>query len=234
MKKILLFLLISLLSFSQPTEPSKIIIIYFSRTGNTETFANYIKEINENISNYKIEPTSPYPIDYNETLDIVRAEIDSSARPEINNILNNVNDYDVILLGYPIWYSHIPNIVITQLEKLDLNGKTIYPFNTHGSSGTGSSINDIKSYAKNAIVKDGFPISMNEINDKTSSMNKIKNWLEQIIGEGEDNQNEEQEDNQKEEQEDNEKEEQEENENNKSIYKKINQYLFYIICILLY
>ena len=62
MKKILfLFFLISLLSFSQPTEPSKILIIYFSRTGNTETFANYIKEINENISEYKIVPTSPYP-----------------------------------------------------------------------------------------------------------------------------------------------------------------------------
>ena len=217
MKKILLFLLISLLSFSQPTEPSKILIIYLSRTGNTETFANYIKEINENISNYKIEPTSPYPIDYNETLDIVRAEIDSSARPKINNILNNVNDYDVILLGYPIWYSHIPNIVITQLEKLDLNGKTIYPFNTHLGSGTGSSINEIKSYATNANVMDGFPINMNDISNRTSSMEKIKNWLEQIIGE-----------------ENNENQGTEEKENNKSIFKKIKQYLFYIICILLY
>ena len=217
MKKILLFLLISLLSFSQPTEPSKIIIIYFSRTGNTEIFANYIKEINENIAKYKIEPTTPYPEDYNETLGIVRAEIDSSTRPEINNILNNVNDYDVILLGYPIWYSHIPNIVITQLEKLDLNGKTIYPFNTHLGSGTGNSINEIKSYATNANVKDGFPISMNDISNRTSSMEKIKNWLEQIIGE-----------------ENNENQGTEEKENNKSIFKKINHYLFYIICILLY
>jgi flavodoxin len=203
MKKILfLFFLISLLSFSQPTEPSKILIIYFSRTGNTEKFANYIKEINENISEYKIEPTTPYPIDYNETLGIAQEEQKSGARPEINNILNNVSDYDVILLGYPIWYSHIPNIVITQLEKLDLNGKTIYPFNTHGGSGTGSSINDIKSYATNANVKDGFPINMNDI-DKTSSKNKIKDWIENII-------------------------------ENKSIFNKINLYLFYIICILLY
>ncbi len=226
-KKILfLFFLISLSSFSQSVEPSKILIIYFSRTGNTEKFVNYINEISENISKFKIEPASPYPDDYNTVLNIAQEEQKSNARPEIKNALNNVNDYDIILLGYPIWYSHLPNIVINQLEKLDLNGKTIYPFNTHGSSGTGSSINDIKSYAKNAIVKDGFPISMNEINDKTSSMNKIKNWLEQIMGEEEDNQIEEQEDN--------EKEEQEENENNKSIYKKINQYLFYIICILLY
>ena len=117
-----------------------------------------------------------------------------------------MSDYDVILLDYPIWYSHIPNIVITQLEKLDLNGKTIYPFNTHLGSGTGNSINEIKSYATNANVKDGFPINMNDISNRNSSKEKIKNWLEQIIGE----------------------------KNNKSIYQKINHYLFYIICILLY
>ena len=226
-KILLLFFLISLISFSQPTEPSKILIIYFSRTGNTEKFVNYINEISENISKFKIEPASPYPEDYNTVLNIAQEEQKSNARPEIKNALNNVNDYDIILLGYPIWYSHLPNIVINQLEKLDLNGKTIYPFNTHGSSGTGSSINDIKSYAKNAIVKDGFPISMNEINDKTSSMDKIKNWLEQIIGE-QNNEIEEQSN------QDSDEEEESENENNKSIFKKINQYLFYIICILLY
>ena len=227
MKKILLFLLISLLSFSQPTEPSKILIIYFSRTGNTEKFANYIKETNENIHEYKIEPASPYPEDYNETLVIVQAEINSNARPEINNILNNVSDYDVILLGYPIQYSHIPNIVITQLEKLDLNGKTIYPFNTHLGSGTGNSINEIKSYATNAAVMDGFPINMNDISNRNSSMEKIKNWLEKIIGE-ENNEIEEQST------QDSDEEEESENENNKSKFKKINHYLFYIICILLY
>ena len=226
-KTLFLFFLISLISFSQPTEPSKILIIYFSRTGNTEKFANYIKEINENISEYKIEPTSPYTEDYNTMLNIAQEEQKSNARPEINNILNNVSDYDVILLGYPIWYSHIPNIIITQLEKLDLNGKTIYPFNTHGGSGTGSSINDIKSYATNANVKDGFPISMNDISNKNSSMEKIKNWLEKIIGE-ENNEIEEQST------QDSDEEEESENENNKSIFKKINHYLFYIICILLY
>ena len=130
-----------------------------------------------------------------------------------------MSDYDVILLGYPIWYSHIPNIVITQLEKLDLNGKTIYPFNTHGGSGTGSSINDIKSYATNANVKDGFPINMNDISNRNSSMEKIKNWLEQILEQS--NQG-------------TDAKEESENENNRSIFKKINHYLFYIICILLY
>ena len=110
----------------------------------------------------------------------------------------------------------MPNIVINQLEKLDLNGKTIYPFNTHGSSGTGSSINDIKNYANKAIVKDGFPISSNEINNKNSSINKIKNWIVKIIGG------------------DSISEEDSENENpDNSIFIKINLYLFYFISILL-
>ena len=61
-------------------------------------------------------------------LKIAQEEQSSNARPEIKNALDNVNDYEIILLGYPIWYSHLPNIVINQLEKLDLNGKTNLPF----------------------------------------------------------------------------------------------------------
>ena len=217
MKRILfLFSLILIISFSETTDPSKILIIYFSKTGNTEKFANYITEISNEISAFKIEPATSYPEDYNTMLTIAREEQSSNARPEIKNALNNVNDYEIILLGYPIWYSHLPNIVINQLEKLDLNGKTIYPFNTHGSSGTGSSINDIKNYANKAIVKDGFPISSNEINNKNSSINKIKNWIDKIIAGDSIN------------------EEDSENENpDNSIFIKINLYLFYFISILL-
>ena len=76
---------------------------------------------------------------------------------------------------YPIWYSHIPNIVISQLEKLNIKGKTIYPFNTHGSSGVGSSISGIKEYTKEANVKDGYPIKGGEIDNKE---NDIIEWLD--------------------------------------------------------
>ena len=204
MKKILfLFFLISLTSFSKSTNPSKIIIIYFSRTGNTQKFANYISELSNEISVFKIEPVTLYPDDYNKTLKIVIEEQNTNARPEIKNALNNVNDYEIILLGYPIWYSHLPNIVINQLEKLDLNGKTIYPFNTHGSSGTGSSISDIKTFAKNATVKDGFPIRAKDISDESSSMEKIKKWMKENF------------------------------DINNCNFKKINYYLFYFICFLL-
>ena len=226
MEKILfLFFLISFTSFSKSTNSSKIIMIYYSLTGNTEKFANYITEISDEISSFKIEPKTPYPQDYNTMLKIAQEEQSSNARPEIKNALDNVNDYEIILLGYPIWYSHLPNIVINQLEKLDLNGKIIYPFNTHGGSGIANSIDDIKSYVTNATVKDGFPIITNDIIEKDLSMNKIKVWLEKIIDKEfiEEEENEEEEN----------KEEEINDENNNSVFMNINLYLFYFIIYIL-
>ena len=222
---IILFFLIFFISKTVTTDPSKVIIIYFSRTGNTQKFANYISELSNEISVFKIEPVTLYPEDYNKTLKIVIEEQETKARPEIKNALNNVNDYEIILLGYPIWYSHLPNIVINQLEKLDLNGKIIYPFNTHGGSGIANSIDDIKSYVNNATVKDGFPIITNDIIEKDLSMNKIKVWLEKIIDKEfiEEEENEEEEN----------KEEEINDENNNSVFMNINLYLFYFIIYIL-
>ena len=77
-------------------------MIYYSLTGNTEKFANYITEISDEISSFKIEPKTPYPQDYNTMLKIAQEEQSSNARPEIKNAIDNVNDYEIILLGYPI------------------------------------------------------------------------------------------------------------------------------------
>ena len=71
----------------------------------------------------------------------------------------DISKYDTILLGYPLQHGHIPNILITQIEKLDFKGKTIYLFNTYGSTGVGESVENIKTYAKGADVKKGFEIS---------------------------------------------------------------------------
>ena len=177
MKYFILLLIFSIYSSQDKVDLSKILIIYFSRTGNTELFANYIKE-NIDIASFKINPATPYPEDYNEMLEVAQNEQSNNARPEIKDPLTDISKYDIILLGYPIWYSHIPNIIITQLESLDLKGKTIYPFNTHGGSGIGSSINDIKQYAKDSDVKEGFPLNGNNVrNNKESAMNEIRSWI---------------------------------------------------------
>ena len=170
-------MILSIYSSQDKVDLSKMIIIYFTRTGNTELFANYIKE-NIDIASYKINPVTAYPEDYNQMLEVARNEQSNNARPEIKEPLTDISKYDIILLGYPIWYSHIPNIIITQLESLNLKGKTIYPFNTHGGSGIGSSINDIKQYAKDSVVKEGFPLNGNNVrNNKESVMNEISSWI---------------------------------------------------------
>ena len=174
MKEFFITIFLGLISIQNAIQRDKMIVIYFSRTGNTEKFANYIQK-NANITSFKIIPSTPYPEDYNTMLNIAKEERETDARPEIQNPLTDISQYDYILLGYPIWHSHIPNIIITQLEKLNLSGKTIYPFNTHGGSGVGSSISDIKTYASGANVKDGKPISGNQIQ---SEEDEVIDWLD--------------------------------------------------------
>jgi flavodoxin len=173
LKRIILLILIPI---TFQLDSSKILIIYFTRTGNTEKIANYINKAT-NIEKFKIEPKTEYPSSYDETLTIARNEQSSNSRPEINNPLTDVSKYDIILLGYPLWYSHLPNIVMTQLELLNLNNKKIYPFNTHGSSGIGSSVNDIKNIVSGASVNNGFPIQQKNVENSKEDVNE---WLDNI------------------------------------------------------
>ena len=173
LKRIILLILIPI---TFQLDSSKMLIIYFTRTGNTEKIANYINKVT-NIEIFKIEPKTAYPSNYDETLSIARNEQSSNSRPEINNPLTDVSKYDIILLGYPLWYSHLPNIVMTQLELLNLNNKIIYPFNTHGSSGIGSSVNDIKNIVSGATVNNGFAIQQKNVENSEDDVNE---WLENI------------------------------------------------------
>ena len=182
MKYIIILLFLFVFSSQDQIDTSKALIIYFTRTGNTELFANYIKE-KMNIELFKIVPATPYPDDYNQMLDVCRNEQSNNARPEIKDPLTDVSKYDTIFIGTPTWYSHIPNIVMTQLEKLNLSGKTIYPFNTHGGSGIASTVSDIKQYATGATVKDGFALSGTYVrSNKENAMNDITNWIEKNFG----------------------------------------------------
>jgi len=183
----LLFLFVPSLQIDQ----SKTIIIFFSRAGenyevgtvdvgNTEMIVNYLKEATNITAIYKIIPETPYPESYDETLKLANQEKSSNSRPKIKDPLTDISKFDTILLGYPIWHSNLPNIVINQLELLDFEGKTIYPFNTHGGSGKGNSISDIKNAAPKANVKDGFPLKGSYAR-KTKSHEDIKKWLNEEL-----------------------------------------------------
>ena len=175
MKEFLL-IMFSLFSLINTFDTSKMLMIFFTRTGNTGLFANYIKE-KMNIESYQIVPVDPYTDNIDKMLELARVERNNNIRPKIKDPLSDISRYDTILLGYPLWHTYLPNIVINQIEKLNFEGKTIYPFNTYGTLGVGNSTIDIKNYAKGAIVKEGFPISDNMIKIKSDSMKNIENWI---------------------------------------------------------
>ena len=181
--KVFFITILLLFAIQKSFDYSKMLIIYFTRTGNTELFANYIKEyINTDITTFKIVPVTSYPEDDNQMFDIVRGEQANNTKIDIVNPLTDISKYDTILLGYPLWFSHLPNIVMSQLEKLNFEGKTVYPFNTHGSSGLGVSINEIVNYTSGANVMEGFPISAAMIKKKNESMVEVKSWVDKYFG----------------------------------------------------
>ena len=141
---------------------------------------NYLKQVT-NITSFKINPETDYPTNYQEMVTLAQNEKSSNARPSIKDPLTDISNYDTILLGYPIWHGDLPNIVMTQLEMLDFEGKTIYPFNTHEGSGLGRSISDIKNSAPKADVKDGFALRGTDAR-KEDSHESIRNWLSDKLG----------------------------------------------------
>lgn len=112
----------------------KILIAYFSWSGNTKAVAQEIqKQTGGDL--YEIVPATPYPAAYNATVDQAKQEQQANARPAIKNNLPNVADYDLIFLGYPNWWGSFPMPVATFVEKVNLQGKTVAPFFTHGGGG---------------------------------------------------------------------------------------------------
>ena len=94
------------------------------------------------------------------------------ARPEIKITVDNLDEYDTIYIGYPIWWGTMPMAMFTFIENNNLDGKTIIPFSTHKGSGLGSSVSDLKTALHNSTIKDGLAC-----NSSTTTA-QIKNWIE--------------------------------------------------------
>ena len=189
---LILFYFLLLIFPSYQVEPSKIIIIYFSRPGenanvgnveigNTKMIVSYIKELYNDLSEFEIIPETQYPESYDATVTIARNQSNHEERPPLLQNLTDISNYDTILLGYPIWFQRLPCVVKTQLDilKSQFKGKIIYPFITHEGSGFGMSIDEIMVFAPNAKIKEGFSLRGTEARNETYHEN-IKNWLKKI------------------------------------------------------
>ena len=134
------------------------LVAYFSATGNTEGIAQRLQAILD-ADLYEIIPAEPYSYDdLNYNVSDCRAnqeQNDPDARPAIDGTVENMDGYDVIFLGYPIWWGEAPRIVSTFLESYDLTGKTIVPFCTSASSGMGGSAENLAALAADAAWLEG-------------------------------------------------------------------------------
>ncbi len=157
------------------TNNSKIGIMYFSATGNTEKIAKYIKE-ETNGDLIEIIPKEKYTSEdlaYNNDCRANREQQDENARPEIENSIDIIK-YDTIFLGYPIWWGDVPKIILTFIDNNNLDGKVVIPFCTSGSTGILQSENTLKTYNKNMNLQSGRRFS--------SSANKeeISSWIKDL------------------------------------------------------
>ena len=168
---------------------SKALVVYFSRTGeqygvgviekgNTAIVADMIVE-QTGADSFEILPkTDNYPTTYKELTDVAKEEQNQNARPAIKDTVQNLEQYDTIYLGYPIWWGDLPMICYTFLESYDFSGKTIVPFCTHEGSGNAGTQSKIQSVVRNATVKEVLAITGTDTQkDPDSVKTTVTGWL---------------------------------------------------------
>ena len=143
--------------------------------GHTEIVAEKIAKLT-NADLYKIEPAIAYPKTYADIVNVVRKENEENPKVEIKNLLENINDYDTVYIGFPIWYRTYPRIIASFLSNYDFTGKTVKPFCTNDEGSFGIALLELNSQLKGATIKPGLAIHGSEVE---KSQDKIEAWVNQ-------------------------------------------------------
>lgn len=163
---------------SKTMEQQKILVVYYSWSGNTEAVARLIQaETKANL--FEIELQNPYPANYSACVDEYRADKRENRVRPLKSKVENIAGYDIIFLGSPIWSGTIAPPVKTFLSGHDLSGKRIIPFVTHGGGGVGSSFTDMKKLAPRAEFSKGLSL----YGSRSGFDGEVKKWLKQMEAE---------------------------------------------------
>ncbi len=154
----------------------KILVAYYSHSGNTAEIASYIQKQTDGTL-FEIIPVSPYPTGYNDVVRQSKIEIQAGKKPELKTKINNTESYDIIFIGSPNWWGAIAPPVAAFLSEYNFSNKTIVPFCTHGGGGYGSIFKDISLLCPNSNVLNGFDV-FDRGNGNFSE--KITLWLSEI------------------------------------------------------
>lgn len=171
----------------------RILVAYFSRAdentggvgyiekGNTRILAEMAADITKG-DLFEIKTVKPYPKEYRPATEVAKQEKENNERPEINGPLPDMSQYDVIFLGYPIWWSDLPMGVYTFLEKENFAGKTIIPFCTHEGSGIGNTERFIAETTK-AKVLPGLEMRGKKAQTQQAEARKdMEKWVNESLG----------------------------------------------------
>lgn len=196
MRKLILTLLAGVLALTscnaQTTKKEtnmnkKALVVFFShagdnysvgniKVGNTKIVADYISELT-GADHFEIVTHKYDGMAYKPLCDLAQEEQIKDERPAFEGKLENLEQYDVIFIGGPVWWGTYPQVMFTFFDTYDLNGKTIYPFTTHEGSGLGSCVSDLRAAYPRADVKKGFSIYGHEVRTNKS---KVETWIKSL------------------------------------------------------
>ena len=156
----------------------RVLIAYYSRTGNTRELANQIHQsVGGDI--FEVRTVHSYPKEYRATTDQAKREQEANFRPQLTAEVQDMDSYEVVFIGYPNWWGTLPMAFFSFLEKYNFSGKTLIPFSTHEGSHLGRSVADIRVLCPNAKILDG--IALRGGNNSTvrtdSARREVAGWL---------------------------------------------------------
>jgi len=154
----------------------KSMVVYFSHSGNTRALAIQIhKSLGGDI--FEIQSAEPYPRDYDSCVQQAKQELNSGYKPALRTKVENITEYDVLFIGYPIWWGTIPAPIRTFLSEYDLSAKTIAPFCTHEGTGLGRSVSDVSGLCPKSTLVDAVAIRGSDVKN---AQKKVVEWLGKI------------------------------------------------------
>ncbi len=155
----------------------KMLVLYYSQTSNTKAVAEEIAtRLKSDIE--EITLVEPYDTAFQATIERCKTDREKGITPEINPLKSNVADYDIIFLGYPIWFGTYAPPIATLLDKVDLSGKKVVPFCTFGSGGLESSAKDLAEKQPTAKVMPGYGVRA----ARMDAMPREVEWFLKTIG----------------------------------------------------
>ena len=158
------------------SKPKKVLVAYYSWGGNTREVARQIQKSTGG-DLFEIQPVTPYPSDYEATTKQAKEEIASEFKPALKAKVDNLNSYDVVFVGSPVWWGTVASPVTSFLTENNLTRKTVVPFVTHAGSGQARCFDDIAKLSPQSTILKGFVISGRNAQNGQAEVDK---WLSEI------------------------------------------------------